>query len=191
MEINSESRDKLKSQILNSYGKICYSLTSHEKEIHHLTKVEKIIKFSQIILSAISAGSIITSILGQEFWAQIIASILSVLLLILNSITLKFYISSDINRHSNATNKLWIVREEYLSVLTDFDDLELEDIREKRNKLLLKTSEIYSGSPKTSSKSYTETQKALKEDEEQFFSEEELDLLLPPALRSISDKKND
>ena len=191
MEINSESRDKLKSQILNSYGKICYSLTSHEKESHHLTKVEKIIKFSQIILSAISAGSIITSILGQEFWAQIIASILSVLLLILNSITLKFYISSDINRHSNATNKLWIVREEYLSVLTDFDDLELEDIREKRNKLLLKTSEIYSGSPKTSSKSYTETQKALKEDEEQFFSEEELDLLLPPALRSISDKKND
>ena len=191
MEINSESRDKLKSQILNSYGKICYSLTSHEKEIHHLTKVEKIIKFSQIILSAISAGSIITSILGQEFWAQIIASILSVLLLILNSITLKFDISSDINRHSNATNKLWIVREEYLSVLTDFDDLELEDIREKRNKLLLKTSEIYSDSPKTSSKSYTETQKALKEDEEQFFSEEELDLLLPPALRSISDKKND
>lgn len=191
MVINSESRDKLKSQILNSYGKVCYSLTSHEKEIHHLTKVEKIIKLSQIILSAISAGSIITSILGQEFWAQIIASILSVLLLILNSITLKFDISSDISRHSNATNKLWLIREEYLSVLTDFDDLELEDIRERRNKLLIRTSEIYSSSPKTSSKSYTETQKALKEDEEQFFSEEELDLLLPPALRSISDKKND
>jgi len=48
---------------------------------------------------------------------------------------------------------------------------------------LYRTSEVYSDSPKTSSKSYKETQKALKVEEEQFFTNEELDQLLPPELR--------
>lgn len=184
MDINShDSKEKLKSQIMNAYGKVCYSLTSHEKEIQHLVFVKRTIKISQIILSAVSAGTIISVVFGQGFIATVIASIVSLLLLILNSFSLKFDISSDINRHENTTNKLWIVREEYVSLLTDFNDLDIKDIRLERDKLLYRTSEVYSESPKTSSRSYKKSQKALKIEEEQFFTVEELHQLLPPELR--------
>lgn len=184
MAINSQdNQEKLRSQILNSYGKVCYSLTSHEKEIQYLVKLERNIKLLQILLSAISAGTIISVIFEKGIIATVIASIVSSSLLILNSISLKFDISSDITRHKNSTNKLWPIREEYLSLLTDFNDLEVVEIRSKRDDLLYRTSEVYSDSPKTSSKSYKETQKALKVEEEQFFTNEELDQLLPPELR--------
>lgn len=136
MELNSQdSKEKLKSQIMNAYAKVCYSLTSHEKEIQHLVFIKKTLKIAQIILSAVSAGTIISVIFGQGFVATVIASVVSLLLLILNSFSLKFDISSDINRHENATNKLWIVREEYVSLLTDFNDLDIKNLRSERDKL--------------------------------------------------------
>lgn len=149
-----------------------------------MEKVHRIIKLAQIVLSAISAGSIISVLFGQSVVAQIIASIMSVLLLVLNSITLKFDLASDISRHKDATNRLWLIREKYLSLITDFDILEKYKIRELRDDLMNKTNEIYSYSPKTSSRSYKKTQKALKVEEEQFFTVEELNQLLPPDLRT-------
>lgn len=185
MEINSQgSREKLKSQILNSYGKLSYTLTSHEKEIQYLINTEKNLKILQIILSAVSTGSIVSVLFGQGLVATKIASVLSLSLLILNSFTIKFDFLSDINRHKKSSNKLWILREEYLSLLTDFDDLNLRDIREKRDIILQRTHEIYSESPRTSRSSYRKTQKALKVEEEQFFTNEEINQLLPPSLRN-------
>ena len=49
---------------------------------------------------------------------------------------------------------------------------------------MLESSEIYSSAPKTSRKSYEETQEALKYEEENFFTEEEINLLLPPKFRN-------
>lgn len=46
-----------------------------------------------------------------------------------------------------------------------------------------KTHEAYKNAPKTNSKSYESAQKALKSEEEQFFTEEELDKMLPEHLR--------
>ena len=46
-----------------------------------------------------------------------------------------------------------------------------------------RTSEVYSNSPRTDAKSYTAAQKALKTEEEQSFSEEEIDIMLPNSIR--------
>lgn len=184
MAINSQtSQEKLKSQILNSYGKVCYTLTTHEKEIQYLIRVEKIIQILQIILSAISTGTIISVLFGKGIIATIIASIVSLLLLILNSFTLKYDINSELNRHTSTTSDLWLIREKYLTLLTDFEDLNVENIRAERDELLYHTNKVYTESPKTSRRSYKKAQKALKKEEEQFFAAEELNLLLPIALR--------
>jgi len=186
MEKNSKNstREKLYSQIKSSHGKVVYSHTTHEKEIQRLQKINDRIKLAQIILSAVSAGSIVTVFFGQSVWTEIIASVFSFLLLILNLITLKFDISSNISKHVDSTNKLWLIREEYLSLITDFEFLSTEEIMTKRDYLTKKTGEVYSGSPKTSNKSYKKAQKAIKEEEEQYFSDEELNYLLPPNHRN-------
>ena len=57
------------------------------------------------------------------------------------------------------------------------------EICARRDELQIMTAEVYKTAPKTDSKSYSAAQKALKKDEEQFFSREELNLLLPEHLR--------
>ena len=76
-----------------------------------------------------------------------------------------------------------MIKNEYLSLLTDFDMLSMEDIRKIRDDLLQKTSNIYKNELDTDEKAYNEAQKALKDDEEQFFTQEELNKMLPKHLR--------
>ena len=78
---------------------------------------------------------------------------------------------------------LWKIREEYVSLLTDFEVLNMDEIMEKRDELQNRTAEVYSNSPRTDSKSYKEAQKALKTEEEQTFSEKEIDVMLPNSIR--------
>lgn len=85
--------------------------------------------------------------------------------------------------HIKTMNALWLIREHYVSLLTDFGALSEEDIRQKRDLLLEKTAEIYNVAPLTDEKSYEEAQRALKEQEEQFFTQEELNRILPQHLR--------
>lgn len=76
-----------------------------------------------------------------------------------------------------------MVREDYISLLTDFNVLSEIEIINKRDDLQKRIFEIYKVSPKTDSKSYSKAQKALKSEEEQFFSFDELDKMLPSHLR--------
>lgn len=71
-------------------------------------------------------------------------------------------------QHILAADELWLIREKYVSLMTDFDILSTEDIISTRDTLLQETYDIYKKTPKTNSKSYTEAQEALKNDEEQF-----------------------
>ena len=62
-------------------------------------------------------------------------------------------------------------------------DGDMDEIMEKRDELQNRTAEVYSNSPRTDSKSYKEAQKALKTEEEQTFSEKEIDVMLPNSIR--------
>ncbi|ECV6997097.1 hypothetical protein F3N45_15760, partial [Listeria monocytogenes] len=63
------------------------------------------------------------------------------------------------------------------------ETLSIKEIVVTRDILREETYIIYSESPKTDKKSYSESQKALKNEEEQFFTEVELDKMLPLQLR--------
>ena len=91
----------------------------------------------------------------------------------------EYKIQDEINQHRNAANALWDIRESYISLLTDYDILENDDIRHQRDVLCKKVSEVNNNYPATDSKSYRAAQKALKKDEEQTFKEGEIDSILP------------
>ena len=75
-----------------------------------------------------------------------------------------------------------------MSLLTDFEMLDAGEIRNKRDELQERTAEVYSNSPRTDAKSYQAAQKALKTEEEQTFSEEEIDIMLPNSIRRCNRK---
>ncbi len=185
MERNSQNSQgyKLESQIREAYGRVTYTQTCHDKIISRLLKTNNRIKLWQIVLSAITTSGFIVAIFSKDKVASIVGAIISLILLVLNSYVKNFNLVEIAHKHKVASDCLWKIREEYVSLLTDFDILELEVIMQKRDELQERTSEVYISSPRTDGKSYSEAQKALKYNEEQTFSENEIDIMLPNSIR--------
>ena len=185
MERNSRNSQgyKLESQIREAYGRVTYSQTCHDKFINRTVKLVDRIKVAQIVLSAITTSGFVVAIFSDDNIASILGAIVSLALLILNTYIKNFDLSGIAQEHKKASDLLWKIREEYVSLLTDFEMLDSNDIRNKRDELQERTSEVYSNSPRTDAKSYTAAQKALKTEEEQTFSEEEIDIMLSNSIR--------
>ena len=104
------------------------------------------------------------------------------------SLALSTYLKSanfetQIVKHRETAHALWVLREKYISTLTDFDDYSENELKEIRDNLTKSLSGIYKNEPMTDSKSYQMAQRALKEQEEQFFTDDEIDKMLPSHLR--------
>ena len=85
--------------------------------------------------------------------------------------------------HKSFAQKLWLLREKYISLLTDVPLLSDQEIQKARDDLLEAVDGIYQQEPATSNFAYKMAQKALRDEDEQFFSREELNRLLPSNLR--------
>lgn len=185
MDPNSQvHRNGLEVQIKEAYGRVVYTYTAHWKMVDSLGKRNRRIKYAQIWLSAISTGGFIGSIITNEALLTCIGGVFSTVLLALNLYVKDFDLNMEITKHSAVANALWEIRESYISLLTDFPNMKNEEICARRDELQAKSAEVYKTAPKTDSKSYTAAQNALKKEEEQFFGENELDMMLPPHLRS-------
>ncbi len=86
------------------------------------------------------------------------------------------------NLDTTAANVLWGIREEYISLLVDFEVLEDSEIQKQRDVLCNKVSEVNNNYPATDRKSYRAAQKALQKEEEQTFKENEVDSILPNGI---------
>ena len=88
-------------------------------------------------------------------------------------------------KHRQAASQIWLIREKYLSLVTDLriEGKPLEETRKERDELLDELHAIYSAAPSTSSRAYKKAQNALKLDQEMTFTDEEIDALLPERLR--------
>jgi len=181
---------KLESQIREAYGRVVYTFTCHNKIVQRLLKINNCIKIWQIILSAFATGGFLTTIFYSEVVAGYIGALISVILLILNAYTKDFDLSGKAESHQKAADQLWMIREEYISLLTDFDFLEASEIISKRDDLQNKTAGVYNNSPRADAKSYKAAQKALKKEEEQTFSEKEIDVMLPNSIRRENKNKS-
>ncbi len=184
MELNSQSyEEKLYTQIEDAYGKLLYSYTTQIIHAGRIERKHQVIKWTQIILSAISTGGFIGTVASSEMTLIWVGGICSTVLLVLITYLKDVDLASLYLKHLETSNQLWSVREEYISLLTDFSNLTVENIVFKRDDLQKKTASIYASAPITDSKSYEMAQKALKENEAQYFTREELNKMLPISLR--------
>ena len=179
----SQYKDDLVVQIREAYGRITYTYTSHLKLMNRLSNKNNIIKILQITFSAISTGGFVGALVINETASTVIGGVFSTLLLAINLFFKDFNLHDEMKQHRAAADELWLVREQYISLLTDAPLIDIENIVTRRNELQSKTYDIYKQYPKTDAKSYAAAQIALKKKEEQFFRQEEIDNMLPSHLR--------
>lgn len=75
---------------------------------------------------------------------------------------LNFNLPDNIKQHTDAANALWEVRERYKSLIVDFDSIEIDAVRERRDKLIQTVSDINKRYPGTDEKSFIKTQKDIE-----------------------------
>lgn len=184
MERDSQQyKEALYEQIQEQYGKLVYTYTCHLKKAAMLKKESGWFKWAQIVLSAISTGGFIATVITDQAKFAWIGGIISTLLLVVSGYLKDKDFVGEQRSHIETSNKLWLLREQYLSLLTDFWTMESKDVVKTRDVLMQRTSEVYNSAPQTDEKAYKATQYALKNGQEQFFTQDELNIMLPAHLR--------
>jgi len=181
-------RDDLLTQIKDSFGKVVYSYTTHWKQQNIYSKHSRYLKIAEIVLSSISTTGLVSFLISKQCWVALIGTFFSALSLALTLYTKDTRYGELIAAHRVSADDLWLLREKYISLMTDFESLEISEIVRKRDDLEKNASRIYKAAIPVTPAAYKEAQKALKEEEEQYFSEAELDQMLPPHLRKLENK---
>lgn len=178
-----EANSKIKAQIKEEYGKVVYSYSTHQYCANSLLKIDKTLKIIEIILGGLTSAGLVSLIAKYHIASAIVSVILSFGLVVIASFIKAGDYQIKAGKHAQTALDLWRVREKYLSLLTDFDSLAEDEIKTKREELLDETRKIYSYEERTTEKAYKRAKKALKEEEYQFFSKDEINQLLPAHLR--------
>lgn len=175
----------LEAQLREMYGRLAYTHKTHEKMADSYVAKYKTLKGLEILLSAITSGSLIVALLGDAFIGTLVATVLATILTGLLLYFKEGALGECAQRHTEVAAKLWRLREKLLSLMIDMKDgLSPDAARGHRDALNDELEQVYGSAPRTSAKAYAAAQKALKESEELYFSPGELDRLLPEALRT-------
>ncbi len=176
----------LEGQLRECYGRVVYSHKTHEKCADILMARHSTIKILQIVLSALTtAGFVSTFFPKTSAVGSAVGFLMSTALLVLNSYTKDYDLGELAQKHKQAASDIWLLRERYLSLLTDLaaDARPLEALREDRDKLTDALHTVYAGSPSTTYAAYRKAQEALQKHQDMTFSDAEIDAFLPSELK--------
>lgn len=185
---NDKSNDPkliLEGHLRESFGRVVYSHKTHEKCTDILLARLSTIKVWQIILSAITTGGFISTFFDSGNWGVGIGVIVSTTLLVLNAYTKNYDLGELAQKHKQAANEIWLIREKYLSLITDLamGEKSLDEIKAERDKLLDELHSVYIGAPSTTIQAYKKAQQSLQHNEDMTFTDQEIDAFLPTELK--------
>jgi hypothetical protein len=180
-----ESRRILEAQLRECFGRVVYSHKTQEKCADILLTRLATIKLWQIILSAMTTAGFLAAVFGAGAVGSLIGVVVSTALLALNAYTKNYDLGELAQKHKQAASALWLLREQYLSLITDLimGEKPIEKLQQERDSLLTKLHAAYASSPATTGDAYAKAQDALKTKEDLTFSEEEIDAFLPKELK--------
>lgn len=177
----------LEGQLREMYGRAAYTHKTHQKMADGYVTKYKRIKLIEIVLSAATTTSLLVALSGKSEAATAVGAVLSAILAGCALYFKEASLGEQAQLHTEVGAKLWGAREALLSLLVDLQDgRPVEEVRQQRDRLNAELEDIYKAAPRTNSKAYSDAQEALKNAEELFFTDEELNKMLPKQLRSYA-----
>jgi hypothetical protein len=186
--LNPESeREVFEAQIRECYGRVAYTHKAHEKMADICNTTQRRLKWAQLILSAATASGAVGIVFYNPWQLKVVTALLSLIALVLNGYAKDVNPGASAQKHREAAADIWDLRESYLSLIADAVDhaVSLDILRKRRDDLQEKLHALYKGVPHTGDRAYQRAQRALKVNEDLTFSDDEIDRLLPPALRRL------
>lgn len=187
-----DGRQLLVAQVREAYGRAAYTAKTHEKQADLDFQRHRTQQRVLLALTVISSGTFLASLTGlvlDESWAALVTSFIALLVSAISLSAKTFKYGEDTQKHRDVAARIWNLRESYQSLIVDLQSeaITLNEGRGERDRLQQEAFEIYADAPRTTPKAYALAQGALRENEELSFTEQEVDLLLPAALRSTKE----
>jgi hypothetical protein len=178
----------LLAQMREAYGRAAYTHKTHEKQADICYRKHISQQRLLLALTAISSGAFLASLFGlvlSKEWGSLATSFIAVLVSAITLATKNFKHGEETQQHRDVAAKLWNIRESYQSLVVDLQSGECSsaDGRARRDQLQEQYAAILSEAPRTTAKAYAAAQDGLKNRQDLTFSDDEIDALLPAALR--------
>lgn len=184
--------DKTNLQVIReSFGRVCYSHKTHEKDAEMQSGYATAVKWVNIGLIALTTGSLLSTLFTEQNLI-VISAILSAITLGFSIFQISFNPEKKAARHKQVANSLWLIREKYINLMADIinSSIKENEIIKRRDDLMNELDFIYKAAPSTSSTAYEKARVALQLNEELTFSDKEINQFLPESLHVISAKKS-
>lgn len=140
----------LVAQVRECFGRAAYTHKTHEKQADLYFRRHEVLKRVQIALSTLTTTGIIATIFGAgRLPAAAIAAVLSAALTAVMAYTKDRDLAALAQQHAATASRLWVIRESYLSLLSDLaaGQTELAIAREWRDALQTDLAAIYANAP--------------------------------------------
>lgn len=172
--------------VREEFGRVAYSHKTHHKMLDRLNREMLREKKFNAWLLVLTAGDTVGILVTDAAIAKVVAIVLSTLALLVTVYGLSRTREDVAEQHRVTTQALWLLREQYIHLIGDLKGgaISVTDGRARRDALTKSAAHIYASAPDTDEEAYQAARKALKTDEELTFSAREIDVMLPPALRS-------
>ena len=160
------------------FGRTLYSFKAHAKQSDIYNCWHRRVKGLEILTIAAAGCGVL--FISDSLYMKVTSASLS-FVAICCSIHLQ---SKDyeklIRSHMESSHQLWFLKEQLSALCSDFTNklISEQDLKNGRDKYLVMLNDIYRHSLPTSEMAYKKAQKALKQNEEHSFSDQELEYLL-------------
>lgn len=172
--------------IKRSLGNVVYSQKTQEMATIRKKNYTKWIKIGNIFFVALIFLALFFQIFNSTekiyLYVGITVTVLEVLFLIFQ---ISFNSEQEAFLHKNTANRLLLLREKHLNLLTDIKNEKYSSkiISEKRDELTIELNQVYETAPQTNYSDYKKAEKALNTDQKPRADDEEMDNFLPDNLK--------
>ncbi|MGJ3192222.1 SLATT domain-containing protein [Paenarthrobacter sp. FR1] len=171
--------------IREEFGRVAYTHKTHEKAREQCSRKASISQWINVVLNALTFGGVLTSLQSANQAFLYVTLGFATVTAGYTLYQLSFNPRQEAVEHREAAKSLLKIRDSYVHLLADVmgNALPASEIRRQREQLSAQTQEVYRSAPDTSYNAYRSAQKALKEQEDLTFSDDEIDKFLPRNLR--------
>jgi conflict system pore-forming effector with SLATT domain len=167
-----------------TFGQVIHRHRLHTQAAHSFAQWDRWLRGSEALLITGVAGTALAAAYGRGYVFAIVAAALASAALLVLVIRLTFSFETSAHVHNACSARLWQIREQYRSLLTDLHDgvIDADQARRRRDELMDELRAVYENVPPPALKVYQAARQSLSTAEEADFTDEELDLFLPKSL---------
>lgn len=186
MDSNTNNRQILLDTVRQHYASVVWTHKTHEKQADIYSELYNLVQLMDVICAAATSCGAVAVVSNQESApARIATCILSFGTLFATAILRVYDFKSLEQQHKDAANQFIIVRNELLQIIAyiHMNKKSEKDIQEEFLEIMSRLSAMYSSAPHTSWLALRRATRAIKDNKEYSYIDDEIDDILPPTLR--------